>query len=156
MERHKLFIRGVLTLGLFLVLDASAVAQKAPELDHLIRFTSTITTVQEKHIYEVLRGMDPDMGVWVDLSDQQVKVRSHMQLHRDELQAAWSPVGLVISYFGPILGQHLEERSADQRATIPGFEDGQPDPPGYQENKAAWILAHPKEYEQLSDPLAPH
>jgi hypothetical protein len=131
-------------------------AQKAPELDQLIRFASAISPVQEKHIHEVLKGIEPDMGVWVDVPNQQVKVRSHVHLHRDELESAWSTVGLVITYFGPIIAQHLEDRAATEQVTIPGFEDGRTDPPGYQEAKAAWIVAHPKEYEQLSDPLTPH
>ncbi len=146
----------LLVLGLGWLLDGTALAQKAPEHDHLIRFASAISPVQEKFIHEVLKGVEPDMQVWVDLPNAQVKVRSHVPMRREELQTAWNAVGLVIIYCAPIIAQHMEERAAEQPATIPGAVEGQADPPGYQETKAAWILAHPKEYEQLSDPLAPH
>lgn len=153
--RERTFDLAVL-VAILLLGEGSARAQKAAELDHLIRFVAPISSVQEKYIHEVLKSVEPDMGVWVDVPAQQVKVRSHVLLHREELQTAWNPAGLVIAYFGPIVTQHLEDREAVQRMTLPGFEDGRPDPPGYQETKAAWIAAHPKEYEQLSDPLAPH
>jgi hypothetical protein len=130
-------------------------AQKAPELDRLIRFASTISPLQEKYIHEVLKGIEPDIGVWVDAPNQQVKVRGRVELHRDELEGAWSAIGLVISYFGPIITQHLEERGSTPPVSIPGSEDGVADAPGHQAAKAAWIAAHPKEYQQLSDPLAP-
>ena len=99
---------------------------------------------------------DGDANTVPDLLNQQVKVRSHVHLQRNELESAWSAVGLVITYFGPIIDQHLEDREAAEQIVIPGFEDGRTDAPGYQEAKAAWIAAHPKAYEQLSDPLAPH
>ena len=152
----SLYKSGLLAVGLGWFCFGSATAQKPPELDQLIRFASAVSPVQEKYIHEVLKGIEPDMGVWVDAPNQQVKVRSHVHLQRNELESAWSAVGLVITYFGPIIDQHLEDREAAEQIVIPGFEDGRTDAPGYQEAKAAWIAAHPKAYEQLSDPLAPH
>ncbi len=148
-------MNGRVALGLCWLLSGSVVAQKAPELDLLIRFASAVTPIQEKYIHEVLRGIEPDMGVWVDVLNQQVKVRSHVLLHRGELQSAWGAIGLSITYFGPIIAQQQEDRATDDNVRIPGYNDGPADPPGYQEAKATWILAHPKEYEQLSDPLTP-
>lgn len=126
---------------------------KLPELDYLIRFAGPVDHFQEKRVFEVLAAHEPGLGVWLDVPNQQVKVRTHLVIHREALQADWADDGLQISYFGllsPLLRMEQAGLSADDR--FPQYIDtGDPaaDDAAYQAAKAAWIAAHPEAYQQL-------
>ena len=60
---------------------------KLPELDYLIRYAGPVDHYQEKRVYEVLAAHEPGLGVWLDVPNQQVKVRTHLVIHREALQA---------------------------------------------------------------------
>lgn len=126
---------------------------KLPELDYLIRFTGPVDHYQEKRVFEVLSAHEPGLGVWLDVPNQQVKVRTHLVIHRDELQSHWAGDGLVIAYFGllsPLIRVEQAALSGDDR--FPQYIDtGDPtaDDAAYQAAKAAWIAAHPEAYQHL-------
>jgi hypothetical protein len=127
-------------------------AQKAPELDYLIRFQAPITSVQEKYIHEVLQTHEPGLGVWVDVPLQQVKVRTHVPLTRADLELAWSPVGLLIDRLEPI-GSTSEavHRSTDAFPVYVSTGNPPADDAAYDAAKQAWIQEHPAAYQKLCE-----
>ncbi len=130
------------------------VAQKLMEEDQLIRFDQVMNGTQEKFIHEALRSQEPDMGIWVDRPNKQVKLRTHVVLDRSALENIWTPAGLVIVHMGPIGASHGIERAGT--APMAGFPlfidtgDPQGDAARYDSAKATWIQGHPKEYEVLT------
>ena len=144
----------------FLLVDQSH-AQKQPELDYLIRYTTPIDPVQEKYIHEALQAHEAGAQVWLDSSDQEVKVRTHVPLEREDLEAVWAPIGLQVIY--------LERWWPDQPGALRSHEGSLPtsfpyyidtgdtvaDEANYQAAKVAWIAAHCKEYETIAPPSAP-
>lgn len=131
-------------------------AQKPPELDYLIRFTTTIAPVQEKYIHETLQGHESGAGVWVDGPYSQVKVRTHIGLDRSVLEEAWSGIGLSITSMELITNGSPQVRAVQfTEDPFPHFistGDPQADNAAYEAAKAAWISAHPEAYEILSTP----
>src|SRR5204862_4089397 len=89
-DRSWAFVRSLFAL-LILLSGLPVSAQKAPEMDYLIRFAAPVTPIQEKYIHETIQGHEAGAQAWVDPPNQQVKVRTHVALHRAELEAAWSP-----------------------------------------------------------------
>lgn len=133
---------------------ASGMAQgKAPELDYLIRFSGPVSAYQEKRVHEVLQAHEPGLGVWLDVPNQEVKVRTHLALDRQTLQGYWAGDGIVIDHFRRIslpVGQ--EQLGVDAVDRFPQFIDtGDPaaDAAAYQAAKAAWIAAHPEAYQYM-------
>lgn len=144
---------------LLLSVCGSARAQKAPELDQLIRFASPITLTQEKHIHEGIQGQEAGAQVWVDRPNSEVKVRAHVVLDREALEGTWTAQGMHIIYIGAIVVGEVVERTHRQvlPEDFPIFIDtGDPagDNAAYDAAKAAWIAAHPGEYEYMSVPPA--
>lgn len=138
----------------------SAMAQKAAELDYLIRFAGPLSSVQEKYIHEVLQGHEPGLGIWVDVPNGQVKVRTHLALDRAALQNQWSAQGTVITELVRLNGGlQLERMELQERPNgFPQFIDtGDPaaDNAAYGAAKEAWIAAHPKPAEIPNAPVQP-
>lgn len=160
MKPLRALIRKVVTVVAVLVAAMNSSAQKSPELDYLIRFSSAITPVQEKYIFEALQGHEPDLGVWVDGHNAEVKVRTHVRIDRAALEAQLSPQGLYITLLVQLNGGQAIERSAEGGTArdLPQFIDtGNPgsDNADYEAAKAAWIAAHQGEYESTTAPADP-
>ena len=140
----------------FLGLCAAFVnAQKAPELDQLIRFAAPLTLTQEKYIHEAIQGQEAGAQVWVDRPNAEAKVRAHVVLDRQTLETTWTAQGMQIIYIGPIVVGETTERSHAEVLPegFPFFVDtGDPaaDNATYEAAKAAWIAAHTKE---ATDPV---
>lgn len=136
----------LVTLGLC---AAFASAQKAVEIDQLIRFAAPLTITQEKYVHEGIQGLEAGAQVWVDRPNAEAKVRAHIVLDRQALEGAWTTQGMQIIYIGPMVVGETTERShpAGSPAGFPVYIDtGDPaaDNAAYEEAKAAWLAAHQK------------
>ena len=160
MNSVKHHIGKACVLIVFLVSALSASAQKSPELDYLIRFSAAITPIQEKYIFEALQGHEPDLGVWVDGHNAEVKVRTHVRLELATIAAQLSQYGLHIILLVQLNSGLPNERSQDvaSGAGLPQYIDtGNPgtDNANYEAAKAAWIVAHREHYESTTAPAEP-
>lgn len=90
-------------LLLNLVLGQAVSAQKTPELDYALQFSSGISVVQEKFLQEGLLNQDPGAELWVDRPTNSALLRIHGLLDHEALQAHVSTSGLAISSCQQIL-----------------------------------------------------
>jgi hypothetical protein len=155
MARHTFpsILRFHVAIWLLLRATSGMAQEKAPELDYLIRFSGPVSTYQEKRVHEVLQAHEPGLGVWLDVPNQQVKVRTHLALDRQTLQGYWVDDGLVINHFRLISPPVRQEQlGVDAEDRFPQYIDtGDPaaDAAAYQAAKAAWIAAHPEVYQYM-------
>ncbi len=132
-------------------------AQKPFEQEYLIRFSTTVSLLQQKFIYEGLRSQDPDALVWINPNEQNTLVRVHTPLDKNLLQASVDPSGLVIDYLGPVHGdqQQLKSVLESSEQELPQYKDTGDhgnDNARYETVKKAWIETHPVQYDQLNQP----
>ena len=90
-------------LLLSLALTHAGNAQKTPELDYALQFSSGISVAQEKFLQEGLLNQDPGAELWVDRPTNSALLRIHGPLDRGALQAHVSSSGLAISSCQQIL-----------------------------------------------------
>ena len=147
-----------LSLSGFVAVPSSMKAQKPMELDRIIEFSTPFTQAHSKFIHEGVTDQDPGALVWIDTSLQEVLLRVHVELDRDQLQQVLGQAGLTITYLG-----HPRHEVGSIRAAAPGgggtkpvyVDTGDPatDNVRYELRKKNWIAVHPEEYlEAPTDP----
>lgn len=134
-------------------------AQKPPELDYTITFTTVISLTQSKFIHEALRSQDPDAVAWVEQASHIALARTHVHLDPAEFQVAIAPSGLVVQQLSaisggdPVIRNGLPPASSERMPEYQNTGDATRDNIRYEVAKRAWIDAHPDGYEQLKAPV---
>ncbi len=126
---------------------------QAQELDRIIEFNTAFTRAQSKFIHEGVTDQDPGALVQIDPGTQNVLLRVHVELDRDQLQAVVGQAGLSITYLGPLRPEVGTVRtfyvqSADGPPVFRDSGDPAADNARYELEKKAWLIAHPEHHHQ--------
>lgn len=126
----------------------------------MVEFSTMFDQAGSKFIHEGVRDQDPGALIWIDVAVQQVLVRAHVELDREQLQAVVTGAGLHITYLGPPrmeadAAKSLRPTDGDQLPAYRNSGDPAADNARYEMEKKAWVQAHPDLYQQQLAAPAP-
>jgi hypothetical protein len=143
-----------LLLSLLVLIAANAYAQKPPEFTYTFQFNTTLTHLQVKVLGEELLSQDPAIKHWADVGSTTASARGQVVLDLDQLGAVMASSGAaMVSH--DMVDMHApvqEEGLPAGFPVMPNTGDPAADQANYAAAKAAWIKAHPQEYQELIAP----
>ncbi len=116
------------------------------------------SSVHEKLLFQDLRDRDDGSEIWLDPSEGSVVWKTVLTVNRFQFESILQRLELVLLAFDEVGVPHAPATNAPRRrqmADMPLYIDtGDPirDNQRYDAYKAAWIAAHPEQYEELTAP----
>jgi hypothetical protein len=143
-----------LLLSLLVFASAGVFGQKPPEFDHTFHFNAALTHQQAKLFGEALLAQDPAILPWVDVGSATAAARGKVALDMEQLRSVMAASGAdLLSH--DVVDLHAPAQEEGLPAGFPVLQntgDPETDQANYAAAKAAWIQAHPQEYQQLIAP----
>lgn len=134
-------------------LSVMAYAQKPTEFRYTLHFSAPLNNLQAKSVIEALLAQDPVIEHWVRVGSAEVSTHGLVALDTDQLNAAVASSGAsIVTHQTTALRPDGEEGLPASFPVMPSTGDAEADQASYAAAKAAWIQAHPQEYQQLIAP----
>jgi hypothetical protein len=140
---------------LVFIWSALAHAQKPTEFRHTLHFSGPLDNLQAKTLIEALLAQDPAIQQWVGVGAADATTHGLVELNTDELNAALMPSGATIVTHDVLAIRAdgtMDDGLPPSFPVMPNTGDPEADQANYAAAKAAWIQAHPQEYQQLIAP----